>query len=236
MVIKSYSPDLIVHPLLHTNSKESCSSITSFFPRLHSMVVGPGLGREPGILDTVKMIIGVAKEQKKDIVIDADGLFLVTMDPDLIRDYDRVILTPNEMEFARLYEKVCGSKLDSVTLKADQTRKLASLLNVTILRKGEEDIISDGKQVVSCSAEGSPRRCGGQGDLLSGVLGVFVHWARQAEGRRLSGEHTPLVLAAYSGCHLIKNCAKAAFSKHGRATLASDMLVELPDQFGCLFG
>ena len=37
--------------------------------------------------------------------------------------------------------------------------------------------------VISCSAEGSPRRCGGQGDLLSGILGVFVHWARQAEGR-----------------------------------------------------
>lgn len=31
--------------------------------------------------------------------------------------------------------------------------------------------------VLICSQEGSSRRCGGQGDLLSGSLGVMVHWA-----------------------------------------------------------
>lgn len=31
-----------------------------------------------------------------------------------------------------------------------------------------------------CTAEGSPRRCGGQGDLLAGVLGTFTHWAHMA--------------------------------------------------------
>lgn len=27
--------------------------------------------------------------------------------------------------------------------------------------------------------EGSPRRCGGQGDLLSGTLAVFFYWAER---------------------------------------------------------
>jgi len=31
--------------------------------------------------------------------------------------------------------------------------------------------------VLVCKEEGSPRRCGGQGDLLSGSMGVFQHWA-----------------------------------------------------------
>ena len=31
--------------------------------------------------------------------------------------------------------------------------------------------------VVHCTTEGSNRRCGGQGDLLSGSMGVFFHWA-----------------------------------------------------------
>ena len=30
--------------------------------------------------------------------------------------------------------------------------------------------------VVICDAEGSARRCGGQGDLLSGSMGTFSHW------------------------------------------------------------
>ena len=50
---------------------EVCSSITAWFPRLHSLVIGPGLGRDPKTLSAVKLLISVAKEQEKDIVIDA---------------------------------------------------------------------------------------------------------------------------------------------------------------------
>jgi len=34
--------------------------------------------------------------------------------------------------------------------------------------------------VLTCEEEGSARRCGGQGDLLSGSMGVFQHWAHLA--------------------------------------------------------
>lgn len=34
-----------------------------------------------------------------------------------------------------------------------------------------------------CDAAGSPRRCGGQGDILSGSMGTFLHWARTNETR-----------------------------------------------------
>jgi ATP-dependent NAD(P)H-hydrate dehydratase len=30
--------------------------------------------------------------------------------------------------------------------------------------------------VLTCDEEGSLRRCGGQGDLLSGSLGTFLYW------------------------------------------------------------
>lgn len=39
--------------------------------------------------------------------------------------------------------------------------------------------------VVSCSNEGSGRRCGGQGDLLSGSIGVLAHWAHTASAAGL---------------------------------------------------
>lgn len=46
-------------------------SLTTWFPRLHALVIGPGLGRDPGILQNVKKIIQVAKHQQKNLVIDA---------------------------------------------------------------------------------------------------------------------------------------------------------------------
>lgn len=44
--------------------------------------------------------------------------------------------------------------------------------------------------VLVCSHEGSSRRCGGQGDLLSGSLGVLAHWAFLAGAEKTNGyEH-----------------------------------------------
>ncbi len=37
--------------------------------------------------------------------------------------------------------------------------------------------------VISCSELGSMRRCGGQGDVLSGIAALFYFWATQAEGK-----------------------------------------------------
>lgn len=41
--------------------------------------------------------------------------------------------------------------------------------------------------VLVCSQEGSGRRCGGQGDLLSGSLGVLAHWALRAGPQKTGG-------------------------------------------------
>ncbi len=46
-------------------------AIASWLPRLHTLVIGPGLGRDPAILATVKAVIAVAIQQLKNIVIDA---------------------------------------------------------------------------------------------------------------------------------------------------------------------
>lgn len=45
--------------------------------------------------------------------------------------------------------------------------------------------------VLECVQEGSGRRCGGQGDLLSGALGVLVHWALRAGPEKTNGYVTP---------------------------------------------
>lgn len=103
--------------------KDVVDSITEWFPRLHSLVVGPGLGRDPVVLERVKKIMMVAKEMQKNLIIDAvsvylgfynvvidhftqDGIYLIVSDPDLIVGYTKAIITPNGGEFPRLYEKM----------------------------------------------------------------------------------------------------------------------------------
>lgn len=58
-----------------------------------------------------------------------------------------------------------------------------TLGGITILRKGKEDMISDGQTLMVCNEQGSPRRCGGQGDLLAGSLAAFAFWSHQAFAR-----------------------------------------------------
>ena len=40
--------------------------------------------------------------------------------------------------------------------------------------------------VIRCEEVGCPRRCGGQGDLLSGTIGLFAVWARQVEKKSVA--------------------------------------------------
>ena len=54
------------------------SLVVAMLPRLHSLVIGPGLGRDDNVLAAVAQIILAARERGLPLVIDADGLFLVT--------------------------------------------------------------------------------------------------------------------------------------------------------------
>lgn len=182
--------------------------------RLHVLVIGSGLGRDKNILQTVSELIICCKKSQKPLVIDADGLFLITQNTSLIRDYENVILTPNAMELFRLI--------------GDSDNKLQSLAekvcgNVIVLEKAMNDRIYDTKGLlkVECPAGGSNRRCGGQGDLLAGALATFYHWALNLSKNQ---EDHPGILACYAATYLIKYCNKLAYEKHGRSTTALDMI------------
>lgn len=94
--IKCYSPELIVYPVIHLSDQEegsaefkkSCdsnyASITQVLERNDSIVIGPGAGRHPSMIDTMKRVISYAIQSKKPLVIDGDGLWVVTQNPSLL--------------------------------------------------------------------------------------------------------------------------------------------------------
>ncbi|EHH58709.1 hypothetical protein EGM_08622, partial [Macaca fascicularis] len=194
-VIKAYSPELIVHPVL--DSPSAVDEVEKWLPRLHALVVGPGLGRDDVLLRNVQGILEASKARDIPVVIDADGLWLVAQQPALIQGYQKAVLTPNHMEFSRLYDAVLRGPVDSDDRHGSVLRLSQALGNVTVVQKGERDILSNGQQVLVCSQEGSSRRCGGQGDLLSGSLGVLVHWALLAGPEKTNGGMLDLKLTIW---------------------------------------
>ncbi|KAM6934166.1 ATP-dependent (S)-NAD(P)H-hydrate dehydratase [Xenentodon cancila] len=229
-VIKSYSPELIVHPVL--DSPNAVEEIEKWLPRLHGLVVGPGLGREDILLETAKEVIERSKANDIPIVIDADGLWLVTQQPAVIQGYQKGILTPNFMEFTRLYEALLNEPVNSSDHQRSVLQLSVAMGNLTLVLKGEHDLISDGSKVYSCSVEGSGRRCGGQGDLLSGSMGVMAHWAHTASAVR---SVNPSIVAAFGACSLTRQCNSQAFQRHGRSTTTSDMIQEIGPAFRKLY-
>ncbi|XP_002132285.3 ATP-dependent (S)-NAD(P)H-hydrate dehydratase [Drosophila pseudoobscura] len=215
-VIKSYSPDLIVHPVL--DCLDAVDKIQPWLERLHVIVIGPGLGREPLILQTVTNVLKLCTKLQKPIVIDADGLFILNDNIDLVSGQRNIILTPNAMEFRRLFGEDVNSVRQKMSCLGD---------GVVVLEKGVNDKIHipHTNEVYSMPTGGSGRRCGGQGDLLSGSLATFFYWSLQ------SNQPNPAYIAACASSYLVKRANSTAFKKFGRSLLASDMINEISTVF-----
>eukprot|EP00808_Paulinella_micropora_P005443 g18373.t1 len=326
--IKAYSPELMVHGVVPGSKsqpgRKGSKHIVEWLDRLHVLLIGPGLGRAQPALSCAQDVLQECRQQatalppwhqtvfgRKEgernegvpVVIDADALWLINTQPDLVRGYTSAVLTPNAMEFRRLWQAVFVSKKGSSATQevtdelppmdvdidaeyaelvaapgtsvgkkgetnvdgscgvvpidsslAKHTAQLARALGgVTIIRKGLVDVMSDGNTALYCSELGSPKRAGGQGDVLAGTIALFLHWARQAPISFAPESDAPFVasdisthiprqalsptlLAAQSASLLVRRSARMAFSKHGRSMSASHLLESLPDALDEMLG
>ena len=232
-VIKAYSPELIVHPYLleggdlqagvtdggglesptHADARrkrinEAASAVMEWLPRLDALVIGPGLGRDETIVETVMRVVEEATGIGLPLVVDADGLHLVTRQPDLIAAYQAAVLTPNVNELRRLATAL-GAQVEGVD-RQNLVRNVSNMLRgVTIVSKGAEDYVTARYPGTIYQEEyicenvidivGSPRRCGGQGDVLAGAVATFLAWGSKEEAMMnilacMGWQHTEQIL------------------------------------------
>ncbi|OTA69353.1 Ribokinase-like protein [Hypoxylon sp. EC38] len=259
-VIKTYSPNLMVHPLMRqspprpsvpgsgspsaaadTDPEQVSSKIIDMLPRLHVLVIGPGLGRDPLMHETCAKVLAAARERKMPVVLDADALALVIKAPELVHGWREVVLTPNVVEFGRLWKGVkngdgredAGAGAES----PEQVEALARALGgVTIVQKGGRDFISNGESTLTVDLRGGLKRSGGQGDTLTGSIATMLAWRKAYLDRlwdhdgKLSEEET-LGLAAFGGAAVTRECSRLAFEKKGRSLQASDLTDEVHTAF-----
>merc|ERR1712194_136745 len=230
--IKSYSPELMVSAIynwgrmsddnqatVQQEQDQMVAKMEALFPRLHCLVIGPGLGRDDRVLAAVARVIRSAKKQGLPLVIDADGLWLIERHPELMRDYRSAVLTPNAAEFRRLAKVVAGDE------RADLRRVCQEMHGPIILLKGAVDRICgpDGERVLECSEDGAPRRPGGLGDFLAGSLGTILAWACLRKRDKLH--------ACVAASVVVRRACRAAYLKKKRAMVAPDVLEEVGAAF-----
>lgn len=196
-VIKTYSPNLMVHPLMrespspgsgsessaaNTDPEHISAKIIDMLSRLHVLVIGPGLGRDPLMHETCARVLAAARERGMPVVLDADALAIVIQKPELIRGWREVVLTPNVVEFGRLWKGLKGDEDNEVSDGANSSARVEALAHmlggVTILQKGANDFVSDGDTTLTVDIPGGQKRSGGQGDTLTGAIATMLAWRK----------------------------------------------------------
>lgn len=240
----------MVHPLMRetpdsTTAADLAHPIIDLFSRLHVLVIGPGLGRDQLMQDTVAEVIRAARKANLSLVLDADALFTIQNDPDLIRGYEECVLTPNLVEFSRLAKALGvdagGDANDDDVAKQGCEAVAQALGGVVIVRKGRQDWISNGEHTFVNDLQGGRKRSGGQGDTLTGCIGTLLAWRKfylehgwDTHGNFSKGE--TLTLAAWGGAAITRECSRRAFVKMGRSLQASDLTDEVGGAFLNLVG
>lgn len=156
--------EAIVFPLPQEKGMLSAMAVQELRPRLEQMdavLIGCGLGQSPGTLAVLKMVL---EEAHCPVVVDADGINLLSKHKNLLRGRTHpTILTPHEGEFARLGGERTGDRMTAASNMANQ-------LGCTVLLKGHRSCITDGT-VHYRNTTGNPGMAvGGSGDLLSGII------------------------------------------------------------------
>lgn len=204
--------------------------IEDYINEADCVLIGPGLprveGQEIGDDDTKELTERLLiKYPNKKWVIDGGSLQVV--DPELIPKNS--IITPHQREFEVLQLKIKNSKFKSAiqNLKVkEQVQMFAKEYGVTVLLKGQEDIVC-GKSFDSPSLAQDEIRCyrisggnagmtkGGTGDVLAGLVAA------------LYCKNDPF-LAACAGSYFNKKAGESLFERVGYSFNSSDLADEIP--------
>lgn len=141
---------------------------------LRAVGAGMGLGRSPEVLATVKHILSA---EGLRVVLDADALNVIAEAGAEILKSARgeTVITPHPGEFARL----TGRTISEIKSRGDElAAEFATEYGVTVLLKGADTVITDGKRLF-VNVRGTPGMAtAGSGDVLSGILTAAAGYAK----------------------------------------------------------
>ena len=224
-VAANYSPVLITKPLEGDYLEENhVNKILSFIEnsKATAVVIGPGLWR---IDKTRKAINTLVEKIRLPMVIDADAIRAVSAIKDKLKGKN-ILLTPHGDEFREL----TGVKVtETIKDRIDTVRKEAYKLNcgkdnicplyppITVVLKGNIDVISNGKEIMLNDTGVPFLTKGGLGDCLTGIAGAII--ARKVD----------TFTAGCAAAYINGKSGGLASKKYGEGMLPTDLIEEIPN-------
>jgi ADP-dependent NAD(P)H-hydrate dehydratase / NAD(P)H-hydrate epimerase len=174
--------------------------------------VGPGLGKS-----RAGEILELVEKVKQPMVLDADGLNIVSEKTSVLRRCKgKRLLTPHPGEMKRLFPEDQQSRAKTAT-------KFCDRFPITLLLKGSRTIVAEHGRPLSYNTTGNPGMAtGGMGDVLTGVCAGLL------------GQGLSLYDAARVGAWLCGRAAEIAIfngNQSEESLLPRDVLNHLGDAF-----
>ena len=146
-------------------SADAVPKILELLPKMDAVLIGPGLGQSQGTLAVLKAVL---REFQGSVVLDADGINLLSHHKYLLRGRTApTILTPHDGEFIRL----AGSLSEDRPAAA---AALAQELGCIVLLKGHKTLITDGQVCWRNRTGNAGMAVGGSGDVLAGIIASLL--------------------------------------------------------------
>ncbi len=207
---RAISPNLIVIPLVDQKlTRGAVNKLVGALPtNLDSATIGMGLA----IQEKNALLLLVKSLLDRDVRLSLDASALIPEVLPILANKN-VVVTPHAGEFKRLFgDSPSDSKNDRIRL----VEKNAKKYGITVLLKGQTDVISNGSTTYLYEKKIPAMTVGGTGDVLSGLVAGM-----------LSKNRNPLESAA-AAAFINGLAGKAAQKKLGLHITSMDLLDEIP--------
>jgi hydroxyethylthiazole kinase-like uncharacterized protein yjeF len=181
--------------------------------RADALILGPGLGREPGSFDLARRL---AREIGTPLLLDADGLNAHAEALDSLAGREApTVLTPHAGELARL---LGGDSAGVSARRLHSARAAAAAAEAIVVLKGDDTIVARPDGVCGVNRGGAPALAtAGTGDVLSGVIGAYL------------AKHMDPFAAACAGVLVHSVAGRIAAQRIGtEGVIARDVIEALP--------
>ena len=172
-VMTSHLLQPLFAPMSENESKTlSMGALTAVLEELKwadSIAVGCGIGNND---DTQVLCNQIIRESEAPVVLDADGINSILLNIDVLREAKApIIITPHPGEMARLINEDVSYVQNH---RIDVAKAFASEYGCTVVLKGANTIVTDGKSVFVNTTGNAGMAMGGTGDMLTGMVASFI--------------------------------------------------------------
>lgn len=216
--VQQFSPNLVVRPV--GSEIFRLSDVATLLEQFRlappaAVALGMGAGTDPATIEGLSALLR-SLAGKIPLVVDADGLAALVA----LEGFQRpaggapLVATPNAGEFARLFTQHRSLGLEEARAEVGRS---AARRGITVLAKGDPDLLSDGELTVENHHHHPAMTVAGAGDVLDGVLLAAL------------GSGLEAIPAARLAAYWAGEAGILAGARRGYGLVATDLLDTLPE-------